>query len=87
MARCPVIADGVGVKRRHFHVRKRVVDDETTGFFAVPLAPCTASQPQSEFSGKADEADQLAVIDCPNGQIVFPKAQYPRSSVVHREGR
>lgn len=75
------------MKRRHSPLRKRVVDDEATGFFAVPLAPCAASQPQSEFTGEADEADQLAFIDGPNGQIVFPKAQYPRSGVVHREGR
>lgn len=75
------------MERRHSHLRKGMVDDETTGFFAVTFTPCTAPQPQSEFASEADEADQLAIIDRPNGQIIFPKAHYPRSGVVHREGR
>lgn len=75
------------MERRHSHLCKCMVDDQTRGFLAVALAPCTSAQPQSEFASEADEADQLAIIDRPNGQIVFPKAQYPRSGVVHREGR
>nr|WP_244554349.1 hypothetical protein [Agrobacterium rosae] len=74
------------MEHSHFHVRKGVVDDETTGFLAVTFAPRTSAQPQAELPGQPDETQQLAVINCPDSQIVFPKAQYPVSGIMDGKG-